>query len=191
MDIPTSYDLIQLILAAPDLATEAVQEKDALTALGIDWKKLLAQLLNFGIVLAVLYAFAYKPLLRVLSERREKIAKSIEDADRVEKELAEAEQTRKSIVKEANEKASSIISEAHKTAEAQVEQKIQDAVNEAEHIVTKAKEAGRLEAEKMRQAAQAEIGDLVVAAAKQVTGKVLTDDDQQRLINEAKAAATN
>ena len=162
---------------------------EVFTSLGIDPVKFCAQLIAFAIVLIILQKFAYGPILKVLEARRKKIRESLENAEKVEKELAEAELTRKSILKEANEKANEIIAQANETAQAQVEQKIQNAVSEAERIVAKAKDAGRLETEKMKQAAREEIGDLVVSTTARVAGKVLTADDQKRLSDEAKQLA--
>ena len=51
-----------------------------ITTFHIDWKIILAQAVNFGIVVAVFYFFALKPLTKLMSERAEKIAKGIEDA---------------------------------------------------------------------------------------------------------------
>lgn len=181
------FDL-PFLMAAADLPTEsgglAIFDR-----LGVTAPKLISQIITFSVVILILRAFAYGPIVKILQERREKIRQSLENAEKVEKELAEAEITRKNIIKEANEKANEIISQANETAQVQVEQKIQAAVQEAERIVAKAKDAGRLETEKMKQDARAEIGSLVVATAAQVTGKVLNDDDQRRLSDEAKTLA--
>ncbi len=182
-------DFTQLFVMAAAAGGGAAEGGNVLTQLGITPGKFLAQLITFTVVLVILYKFAYGPILKMLEARREKIRQSLENAEKVEKELAEAEITRKNIIKEANEKANEIISQANETAQTQVEQKIQAAVQEAERIVAKAKDAGRLETEKMKQDARAEIGSLVVATAAQVTGKVLNDDDQRRLNDEAKTLA--
>lgn len=182
-------DFNDLFFFAAAAGGHSAAEGTVLTQLGIDPAKFLAQLITFTIVLLILRKFAYGPILAMLQARREKIRESLENAEKVEKELAEAEITRKNILKEANEKANEIIAQANETAQVQVEQKIQAAVGEAERIVAKAKDAGRLETEKMKQAAREEIGSLVVATTAQVTGKVLTDEDQRRLNDEAKQLA--
>jgi len=187
------FDIVpQLLAYAPVEVAPAAEQGGAaaiFSRLGVDIPKLITQLITFTIVLLILRKFAYQPILTMLEKRREKIRESLENAEKVEKELAEAEITRKNILKEANEKANEIVAQANETAQAQVEQKIQAAVAEAERIVAKAKDAGRMETEKMKQAAREEIGDLVVATTARVAGKTLTDEDQKRLSDEAKQLA--
>ena len=67
---------------------------ELLSKLGIDWKLLLAQVVNFGILLGVLTVFVYRPLLDLLDARRERIAKAMEDAGRIEGQKKEMEQIR-------------------------------------------------------------------------------------------------
>ena len=65
-----------------------------LHSLGIYWPKLLAQTINFGIVLFVLWRFAYRPVLTMLEQRRQKIAESITNAEKIKAELARTEAAR-------------------------------------------------------------------------------------------------
>ena len=60
-------------------------------AFGIDWKLLLAQAVNFGVLFVALTYFLYKPVLKTLDERKQKVAKGVTDAEAAEKMLAEAD----------------------------------------------------------------------------------------------------
>ena len=82
-----------------------------LTQLGIDWKLLIAQIINFLVLLAILYKFLYKPVFKILHDREEKIEKSLRQAERIEKNLFESEAEKSKIVAEARNEAGKVIAE--------------------------------------------------------------------------------
>lgn len=101
----------------------------------IDWKIIIAQAINFGIVFIVLYVYALKPLSKLMNERGEKINKGIQDAKinaetlnktntEYEKKLAEAKKEANKIFeagkKEAEEKKTIMLAEAHKEVESMI-----------------------------------------------------------------------
>ena len=88
-----------------------------ITALGLDLRILLAQLVNFAILVFVLWRFAYKPVFSILEERRHKINKGIKDSEEAGLRLSEAEEHKKKVVAEARQEANEIIEEAKKKAE--------------------------------------------------------------------------
>jgi F-type H+-transporting ATPase subunit b len=157
---------------------------ETLQTLGIQWPKLIAQLINFAIVLFVLWKWAYKPVLQMLELRRAKIAESVANADRIKQELARTEQARQEILARADAEANQLIEEARAAAARLLEQETQKAVATANQMVTKAREANEAELARMKAELRREVGRLVVTAAAQVTGKILTVEDQQRLVNE-------
>ena len=152
--------------------------------LGVDGPKLIAQLINFGIVLLVLWKFAYKPVLEMLETRRQKIAQSMDEAEQIKAELAETQAERDKVMAEANAKAEKLIADAKEAAKQVGETEGQRAVKQAEEIIRKAREATEADREKMMAELKAEIGRLVVETTAKVSGKVLTAEDQQRLIDE-------
>jgi len=78
-----------------------------------------------------------------------------------------------------------MIDEARASAQALSDKKAQQAISEAEQIIAKAREAARIEREKMFADLKREVGRLVINTTSKVTGKVLNDDDQRRLSDEA------
>lgn len=158
---------------------------DILGTFGVSWPQLISQVTLFLIVFFVLKKFAFGPLLTVLEERKNKIAESLENSEKIKTELAQAEATRKDIIQKANDRANQLIAEAQKTAAVQGERKLQEATAEAESIVSKAKEAAQLEREKLLAEVKREAARLVVNTTGKVIGKVLTAEDQQRLNEEA------
>src|SRR5438132_3274458 len=145
----------------------------------------LSQVISFAIVAFLLRRFAYKPILAVLEERRRKIEEGQLNAEKIRKELAEAEKRYQEIVAKANADAQRMIDEARESAAHLSERKQQEAITAAEQIVAKAKEAAALEHERQMQALKRELGRLVVDTTAKVTGKVLTSEDQKRLQEEA------
>jgi F-type H+-transporting ATPase subunit b len=145
----------------------------------------LSQVISFVIVALLLRRFAYKPILAVLEERRRRIEEGLINADKIKKELAEAEKRYQEILAKANADAQRMIDEARESAAHLAERKQQEAVTAAEQIIQKAREAATLEHERTMEKLKHELGRLVVDTTAKVTGKVLTADDQRRLQEEA------
>ena len=194
---------------------------DTAREFGVDWPHFIAQVLSFGIVATLLYLFAYKRVLAVLEERRQRIAESLENAEKIKKDLASAEAKARDTMVQAGQEASKMIEEAraaaakvqeHETqkaiaaAQAIVEkahqatqlieearataarvqaQETQRAIAAAEQIVAKAREATVQDHARMLTELKREVGRLVVQTTAAVTGKILTPEDQSRLIEDA------
>jgi F-type H+-transporting ATPase subunit b len=145
----------------------------------------LSQVISFVIVAAALRAFAYKPILAVLHQRREQIAQAQLNAERIKQQLAEAEQRHAEILAKANVEAQRMIDEARTSSGILAERKQHEAIAAAEEIMAKAREASAIEHERTMAQLKRELGRLVVETTAKVTGKVLTPDDQRRLQEEA------
>ena len=155
--------------------------EDTLSQLGIQWPKLIAQFVNFCIVLFVLWKFAYKPIFTMLETRRAKIADGMANADKIKTELAATETERKRVLAEAGEQAAKLIDDARAAAIRVSEVETQKAITAAEQIIIKAREAAERDRARMLAELKREVGRLVVQTTATVTGKILTSEDQQRL----------
>lgn len=155
-----------------------------LETLGIQWPKLIAQLVNFSIVLFVLWRFAYKPIFKLLEARRQKIADGVANAEKIKAELAATEVERKRVLAEAGDQAARLIEEARAAAARVSETETQKAIATAEQIIAKAREAAAQDHARMLVELKREVGRLVVQTTATVTGKVLSTDDQRRLAEE-------
>jgi F-type H+-transporting ATPase subunit b len=151
---------------------------------GFNTSLFVSQLISFLIVAFLLWKFAYKPIQTVLETRRAEIAQGLANADKIKQQLAETEATRQKVLADANVQANRLIEEARQAAAKVQEQETQRAIATAEQIIAKAREAAALDHEKMLQDLKREIGQLVVRTTAQVAGKILTMDDQKRLIEE-------
>jgi F-type H+-transporting ATPase subunit b len=171
-----------LFLAAADIG-EMVRD----TAETFGWNPwlFLSQVISFVIVAIALRAFAYKPILAVLHQRREQIAQAQLNAEKIKQQLADAEQRHADILAKANTEAQKMIEEARASASVVAERKQQEAITAAEQIVAKAREASAIEHERTMAQLKHELGRLVVDTTAKVTGKVLTSEDQRRLQEEA------
>jgi len=152
---------------------------------GLNWGLFTAQLISVSVCMALLHRFAYKPILRTLEERRQRIAEGLANADRIKEELAKTEEARQEIMAKANTEATQLIEQARELAAKVQEKESQRAVVAAEQIVAKAREAMAADREQMFIELRNEVGRLVVETTAKVSGKVLTTEDQQRLISDA------
>jgi F-type H+-transporting ATPase subunit b len=175
---------MNLIIAAASGGAADILRETAET-FGWNWKLFASQVVSFCIVAFLLRRFAYKPILAILEDRRRKIEEGQLNAEKIRKQLADAEKRYQEIVSKANADAQKMIDEARASAAHLSERKQQEAITAAEQIVAKAKEAAALEHERQMQALKRELGHLVVETTAKVTGKVLTPDDQKRLQEEA------
>ena len=173
---------MNFILAAASMGDMV---KETGETFGFDTKIFLSQVISFIIVALVLRRFAYKPILAVLEERRQRIAEGLLNAEKIKQQLAEAEQRHSEILATANAQAQKMIDEARESAALVGERKQQEAVAAAEQIMVKAREASAIEHERTMTELKRELGRLVVDTTAKVTGKVLTSEDQRRLQEEA------
>jgi F-type H+-transporting ATPase subunit b len=158
--------------------------RDTAETFGWNPQMFFSQVISFAIVAFLLQRLAYKPILAVLEERRRKIEEGQLNAEKIKKELAEAEQRYAEILAKANADAQKMIDEARESSAHLAERKQQEAIAAAEQIIAKAREATAIEHERTMEALKRELGRLVVDTTAKVTGKVLTAEDQQRLQEE-------
>lgn len=181
------------LFAAPEGATTAAaaaaSEGNKLTMItekfGITWPTLIAQMINFIIVAAVLYFFAVKPVAATLDERQQKIADGLQYAEEMKTQLAEAERERAEKVKQAAVDAQAILTEAREQSKEMIEKKTQEAAAQAEAILRKASEATELERQKMLTEVRQEVARLVVATSATVLARDLSDSEKQTFSDSA------
>lgn len=158
---------------------------DVLDIFGFAWPKFIAQIVIVLIVYAILAKFAFGPILTMLEQRRKRIEEGEANLAKIQEDMAKAEERVQGMLDEANKDAERLISEARESAESIRSQKTQEAINEAQSILEKAREASKLEHEAAMSELKRDFGRLVIDTTGKVTGKVLTDEDQKRLNEEA------
>src|SRR6266550_852822 len=138
---------------------------------GVDWTHLVAQIISFCIVCILLQRFAYKPALKMLEERRQQIAQGQANAEQIKAELASTQ-------------AAKLIDEGRAAAARVQEHETQKAIAAAQQIMVRAQEASAQERTRILAELKSQFGRLVVETTATVTGKILTAEDQQRLVEE-------
>ena len=147
----------------------ATEQVGVVGMFGLNWKLFVAQLVNFGIVLFVLWKWVFKPVTKGLSERTDKIEGSLEEAERIMKDRSDFDTWKKGEISTVRAAATAIITEAKQTAENLKADTLKATVDEQNRLIEQTK--ARLEQEKalMIDQAKAELADVVVEA----TGKIL------------------
>ena len=151
---------------------------------GVDWPHLLAQVISFSIVCALLYRFAYRPVLAMLATRRDLIAQGLANTEKINATLAAIDVQRDAVVTQARDEAARLIEEGRVVAKRIRQQEADRAIAMADRIVLKAREQTAREHALMVAMVKREIGHLVVETTAVVAGRVLTPDDQRRLVEE-------
>jgi F-type H+-transporting ATPase subunit b len=154
----------------------------------VNWPYFSAQLINFIIVILVLKKFAFGPILAMLEQRKNRIAEGEEKLKRIETQLADSEERTAAAIAEANSTAKRLIEEAKESAANLSEQKTQEAIAAAQGILQKAESAAKSERAQMVAELKQDFGRLVAATTASVTGKVLNEDDNKRINEEALSA---
>jgi len=145
--------------------------QELISTFHIDWKLIIAQLVNFAIVLFVLYKFAYGPILKMMEERTEKIEKGILDAENAGAKLTEIAEKEKAVLIEARKQAQEIVASAEVVAAKNKEELIVAVKEQSEKILADAEKKIEMEKNKMMQEVKGQIASLVISA----TGKIIDE----------------
>jgi F-type H+-transporting ATPase subunit b len=151
---------------------------------GVTWPKFIAQVILFLLVYWVLNKYAFGPVLKMLTERRRRIEEGQHNAERIKKQLADAELRYQEVLRKANEDATRLLEEARTSSDAISQKQLQQAIKDAEGIIAKAHDTIVQERNKMVSEVKKEMVDLVVKTTAKVVGKVITPEDQKRLSEE-------
>lgn len=143
---------------------------------------LAAQIVNFLILLYLLKRFLYKPILKVLEERKKTIAQSLKNADEIEKRLNEITDEEEKRLLRSSQEGAKIIKEAQDSAVQIIDEAKLKAEELAQDIVNKAQGQLQVEKQQLQQEVMERLGEFIVLGLQKVTGKVLTKKDQQDLI---------
>ncbi len=157
----------------------------ALGSLGVDGKLFLAQLLNFGVVLFVMWKWVYTPLLKVMDDRTKKIEQGLKDAADAAESRTRADEEREKTILAARTEAKRIVEEAATNAEAERITAAARTKTEVERIVAQGKERLAMEKETLIADVRAEAADLVTRVAEKVLREKLDTAADKKLIKDA------
>ncbi len=149
-----------------------------------------AQLINFVIVLLVLWKFAYKPIVRMLDERSERIEKSVKSAEGIEKRVEAIEGEREEILNTARTEAQGIAQKAHDDASARQDEMVEAAKREVERVISKGKQSLAEERSAMLRDLRKDVADIATLAAERILKDGIDQTKAQSLAEEVVRKAT-
>lgn len=158
---------------------------EILTNFGIQPTLLLAQIVNFLVILFVLKRFFYKPITRMLEDRRKRIDQSLKNAQLIEERLAKTQENSQKILEVARANAGNIISDAKREAARITDLANLDARKLAEETIEKTKLQIERQREEMQKQLEKETLTLVFHVVKRVLGRNLKENERRGLTQKA------
>ncbi len=155
-----------------------------LETLGIHFPSLAIYLVNFLIVLVLLYLFAYKPILKLMDQRADRIRESLEAADLARQEAASSQEAIQEQINEARREGQRIMDQTREAADRFRTEEMDKARLEAEAFVERAKADIARERDNALQEVRASFGDLAITAAERVIRSSLDRTAHEDLINQ-------
>ncbi len=145
---------------------------------------LIAAVLQFILLLFLLRAFVYKPILAAMQKRRDTIAKQIQDADGLRGEADKLRHEAQELVNQARDEAKQILANARRESDEQAKKIVEQAQKEASYRQKAAIEEIEHERDQALASIRSQVADLVVFAAGKVIERNLNAEDQARYVDE-------
>ncbi|HRE48276.1 MAG TPA: F0F1 ATP synthase subunit B [Aggregatilineales bacterium] len=152
--------------------------------LGINPGVLLSQIVNFAIVATLLWLLVWKPMVKALETRRERIAKGLEDARNAENALANAERDAQKLIDERRREAAKIVEDARAATEGQEKSALEEARREAESIRARARQEAIEERNAILAEVRSQVGQIAIAAAERVVGQSIDQGKGKTIVND-------
>ncbi|KKU87445.1 MAG: ATP synthase subunit b [Candidatus Gottesmanbacteria bacterium GW2011_GWA2_47_9] len=150
--------------------------------LGIEPSLLLAQIINFAIIVVVLSKLLYKPILSMLEKRKREIEESLRLTDKLRADEEKLLEKKNKVIDEARREAVQIIEEARKQGKEEEAAIVKAARNEAEQILVKGKNELNTVREKMEKDVRKSAIELATLMSKRLLSSVMTSDDKHKIL---------
>jgi F-type H+-transporting ATPase subunit b len=158
--------------------------------IGINLPLLIAFVINFIILFALLSIFLYKPVLKMLDERQAKIKESMEQAEKIRQETARSEEEIKDHLKKSRKEGQAVIAQAAQIGERLKEEAKDNAHQEAESLIAKARTEIQRERDKAIEELRAEFADIAILAAEKVIKETVDKKKHRKIIDEVLKEST-
>jgi F-type H+-transporting ATPase subunit b len=159
-------------------------------ALGINFPGLVAQIINFGLLLVILRLVAYKPVMRMLDERAARVRESMETAERIKERESDTARQVEERLEEARHEGQTLIAQAQQISARIQEEARQRAQTDGEALLARARNEIQLERDSAIARLRGEFADITISAAERVIGQSLDRRAHQRLIEEVLAESS-
>ncbi len=153
--------------------------------LGINWMLIIAQIVNFAILAFVLTKFAYKPIIKLLEERKNRVADDIEKSKVLDSKIKEADSAKNEVLAIARQESEKIIKSSEKNARDIKETILKEASDEVSKIKEEAKKQIGNDREKTMQDMKKELGKLIALSVEKTVGDVMESNTQKKLVEGA------
>lgn len=160
---------------------------DLISAFGLDYRVMIANIINFTILMLILYKIGYKPILKFVQDRTSKIESGLANAKAAAKHLEQAKAEQEAILVEARKEAQQVLANANDQAKKQADAFVEKSRNEAQAVVDKAKKDIRTEHEKMIQEAKSELSGLVLLASEKLLQEKLDEAGDKQFVEKVLA----
>ena len=154
-----------------------------MTDLGFNFPSLIVFVVNFLLLLAILYLFAYKPILRVMDRRADRIRESLEAADRAREEATRSQVNTQTQLNEARAQGQRLIDQAREMAERYREEERTRTQQEGEAFLARAREDIQRERDAALQEVRSHFAELAISAAEKVIERSLDRNAHGELID--------
>lgn len=159
---------------------------------GLNWKLFLAQLINFGIILLVLWKWVFGPVTAGLSKRTATIEASLADAKKITEDRQTFDTWKKGEIMQVRNEAAVILTQAKGDAETLRQATLAQTKSEQDKIMEQARQKMVQEKNQMLADAQSELAEIVVAATEKIMRSKLDQKKDAQIISEAlKSAGAN
>ena len=158
---------------------------EVIIKLGIDWKILLLQIVNFIILFFILKKFLYKPVLNVIEARRTRIVESVKKMEQIEQEMENIKNIREEIILSAKKEASQTILAAKKQSEDLQKEMAQLTQEKIGVMLDESKKILALEKEKILSSVKKETADLIVSVTEKIVKENMSEESARILAEEA------
>ena len=172
---------VQLTANAVQEVANVAEATGGLGTLGINLKIFIAQLVNFVIVLLVMWKFAYKPIINLLDKRAKKVEDSIKNAEQIEKRVKQIEKEQHTIISKAKIEAVEILETAREDAEKRKEEFLIKTKVEVDQVIQKGKEQIRKEKNQMLVEVKEDIIKIAIEASKKILKEEINEKKSEKM----------
>ncbi len=155
------------------------------TTFGINSKLLVIQVINFGILLFLLHRFLYRPLLKLMNERQEKIEQGLSDAKNASAELADASAKHAEMVAQAKDEAREIVDKAIAASEKMKDGILREAEEKSREILSAAEKQAQEETRRVVEEAKKEVGAFAILAVEKILHEKVGEQEERHHIKKA------
>jgi len=153
-------------------------------ALGIDWKILIGQLINFVILFFLLKRFAFKPFFAILEKRRLKIEEGVKKSEEIEKSFQEVRVLSQKIKQEGERKARQVVKETETRAQERAEKLVLFGHEEKDRLLAETQEEIKKEKDRAKKELEKEVAEKVFLVAEKFLKEKIDENRDKKIIEQ-------